>query len=172
MAKKIALISDTHGYFDEDSNKYLREVDEIWHAGDIGDQETALKYEGLGPRFRAVFGNIDNHLLRRMYPEVLQIEVEGVSVLMMHIGGYPGRYSKKGWQLLYRSNVDLFISGHSHITKVMRDKKFDLIHMNPGSCGHHGIHIFRTLIRFTIDEGNIRDVELIELGKRGSIQKD
>jgi putative phosphoesterase len=163
----IALISDTHGYFGEDVNKYLVGVDEVWHAGDIGDVSTLEKYESLGKTFRAVYGNIDGHRLRRDYEEYLDFEIDGLKVLMIHIGGYPGRYSKEAYALINQKKYDLFISGHSHITKVMRDPKHNLIHMNPGSCGHHGFHLMRTLIRFKIDAGQIRDLEVIELGRRG-----
>lgn len=165
--KRIALISDTHSYFGEDVNKYLTNVDEIWHAGDIGQMKTVYEYESLGPVFRAVYGNIDNHEIRRSFKEILRFSVEGLQVLMIHIGGYPGRYSAKAFEELNKEPCDLFISGHSHITKVIRDPRRDLIHMNPGSCGHHGIHIVRTLIRFSVEKGKIFDAEVVELGRRG-----
>lgn len=165
--KRIALISDTHGYFGEDINKYLREVDEIWHAGDIGPMDVVKKYESLSKPFRAVYGNIDDHVVRRSFAEVLKFTEQGVNVLMIHIGGYPGRYSPKARQLLSEWPCDLFISGHSHITKIMRDQNRNLVHMNPGACGIHGLHQVRTLLRFSLSKGRIFDVEVVELGRRG-----
>ena len=159
---KIALISDTHSYFEEDVNKYLRQVDEIWHAGDIGDLQTADNYRSIKP-FRAVYGNIDSHELRIEYPEFLSFEINGLKVLMIHIGGYPGFYSPRARQLIQEHKPELFISGHSHILKVMPDKKHNLLHMNPGSCGRKGFHSIRTLILFDIQAGNIENVRVVEL---------
>lgn len=170
MMKRIALISDTHGYAGEDVARYLTEVDEIWHAGDIGPIETVRFYEGLGKVFRAVYGNIDDHLVRRSFPEVLVFEIEGLNVVIIHIGGYPGHYSARAREALKKWPCDLFISGHSHITKVMRDQNLDLIHMNPGACGQHGFHGIRTLIRFSVENAKVFDVEVVELGRRGKIQ--
>lgn len=167
--KKIGLISDTHSYFGHDVAPYLEGLDELWHAGDIGNLETADAYENCVPVFRAVYGNIDGHLLRAQFDEVLSFTVENVRVLMMHIGGYPGRYTQKAREALGQTSCDLFISGHSHITKVMRDHKYGHLHMNPGSCGHHGIHIIRTFLRFTLDKGKIDNLEVVELGRRGQV---
>jgi putative phosphoesterase len=167
--KRISLISDTHGYFGEDVNKYLRETDEIWHAGDIGDMDTLKKYESLGRPFRAVYGNIDDQLVRRSLPEILRFDAEGVHILMLHIGGYPGRYSSRARQLIRENRPDLLICGHSHITRIIRDPVNQLIHMNPGSCGQQGFHQVRTLIRFSVHEGSISGVEVVELGRRGRL---
>jgi putative phosphoesterase len=167
--KRIALISDTHGYVGEDIFKYLVNCDELWHAGDIGDMQTLEKYETILPAFRGVYGNIDDHRIRAAIPEYQSFEIEGLKVLMTHIGGYPGRYYPGTRSKLEKEHFGLFISGHSHITKIMKDKKYDLVHMNPGSCGHHGFHLIRTLIRFSVENGKIFDVEVVELGRRGKI---
>ncbi len=166
MPKKIALISDTHGYFGEEIKTYLAGCDELWHAGDIGNAETADAYESLGIGFRAVFGNIDDHLLRRRYREVLDFEIENVRVLMMHIGGYPGRYSPKAKQLITGGNYKIFVAGHSHIARVLYDQGNKVLHMNPGAFGKSGFHAVRTMIRFSIDNGKIFGAELIEFGRR------
>ena len=164
--KKIALISDTHSYFGDDVKKYLIDCDEIWHAGDIGDIETLDKYHQIN-KVRAVFGNIDGHILRADIPEYLSFTIENHKVLMIHIGGYPNRYSQKARYLIQEHNPDIFISGHSHILKIMPDPKNNLLHMNPGSCGAKGIHTIRTLILFTLDKGRIEEVKVVELGERG-----
>ena len=169
--KKIALISDTHGFFAEDLLPHVAGCDELWHAGDIGNMETAEKYEGICPVFRAVYGNIDDAAVRVAFPLVQSFSIAGLQVLMIHIGGYPGRYTKAARERLQEGHYGLFISGHSHIAKVMKDQGRQLIHMNPGSCGHHGFHIFRTMLRFTLDQGKIEDLVCIELGKRGQISK-
>jgi len=163
--KKIGLLSDTHGYWDEKFETYFASCDEIWHAGDIGSMELAVRFEALKP-FRAVYGNIDDYKTRVVYPQNLRFTIEKVEVLMTHIGGYPGRYdpSIRG-QLLARP-PKLFISGHSHILKVMYDKKLDCLHMNPGAAGKYGFHRVRTLLRFVLDEGDIRDLEVIEIGRQ------
>ncbi|HAR38876.1 MAG: YfcE family phosphodiesterase [Bacteroidetes bacterium GWD2_45_23] len=164
--KKIGLLSDTHGYWDEKFETYFASCDEIWHAGDIGSMELAARFEALKP-FRAVYGNIDDYKTRVVYPQNLRFTIEKVEVLMTHIGGYPGRYdpSIRG-QLLARP-PKLFISGHSHILKVIYDKKLDCLHMNPGAAGKYGFHRVRTLLRFVLDEGDIKNLEVIEIGKQG-----
>lgn len=164
--KKIALISDTHSYFEEDVNKYLTECDEIWHAGDIGDIETLDKYRVIS-KVRAVYGNIDGHELRSDIPEYLFFTLDTLRVLMIHIGGYPGRYTPKARELIISYNPDLFISGHSHILKVIPDKRNDLLHMNPGACGIKGFHSVRTLLLFSINKGKIEDVRVVEFGNGG-----
>ena len=161
---RIALISDTHTYFGDDINKYLRDVDEIWHAGDIGDQETADKYSSLA-NFRAVYGNIDPYIVRYEYPEYIFFEVEGMKILMLHIGGYPGRYTPKARNLILKFRPDVFISGHSHILKVLFDEKFKLLHMNPGSCGINGMHRFRTLLLFDILSGKVKNLRVVEISR-------
>lgn len=163
--KKIGLLSDTHNIWDEKYEKYFSSCDEIWHAGDIGSLELANKFEDFKP-FRAVHGNIDDSSTRRIYPEVLRFSLENVDVLMTHIGGYPGRYEPKIRQQLFTNPPKLFISGHSHILKVMYDKSLECLHMNPGAAGKYGFHQVRTLLRFVLDNGNIRDLEVIEIGKQ------
>ena len=160
--KKIGLLSDTHGHWDEKYITYFEDCDEIWHAGDIGSLDVAQKFEDFKP-FRAVFGNIDGQELRSMYPENKRFILEGVDVLITHIGGYPGRYDQRIRNTLFVNPPKLFIAGHSHILKVMFDKKLQCLHMNPGAAGKYGFHKVRTLLRFVLDAGNIRDLEVIEL---------
>lgn len=162
--KKIGLLSDTHSYWDDKYTTHFSECDEIWHAGDIGTLELAQKFEKFKP-FRAVFGNIDGQDLRQEYPEINRFTLEGVDVLMTHIGGYPSRYDPRIRSTLYANPPKLFIAGHSHILKVMFDKKIQCLHMNPGAAGIYGFHQVRTLLRFVLDEGNIRDLEVIELNQ-------
>jgi putative phosphoesterase len=164
--KRIGLLSDTHSYLDEKILDYFEECDEIWHAGDIGDVSVADQLEAFRP-FRAVYGNIDDEKVRVRYPENLRFECEGMDVFMTHIGGYPGRYNKRVREILQEDPPDLYICGHSHILKIMPDKKLDLLHINPGACGIHGFHKVRTIVRFTIKEAKIEDLEVIELGLRG-----
>ena len=163
--KKIGLLSDTHSYWDEKYITHFNECDEIWHAGDIGSMEIAQKFEAFKP-FRAVYGNIDGQDLRQKYPETNRFTVEGVDVLMIHIGGYPGRYDRRIKGTLFDNPPQLFIAGHSHILKVLFDKEIQSLHMNPGAAGIYGFHQVRTLLRFVLDKGDIRDLEVIELGKR------
>lgn len=160
--KKIGLLSDTHGWWDDKYEKYFADCDEIWHAGDIGSLELAQRFEAFKP-FRAVYGNIDDYKTRSAFPEFLRFSVESVDILMTHIGGYPGKYEPKVKSILRIDPPQLFITGHSHILKVMFDKNFNCLHINPGAAGKYGFHKVRTLIRFVLDEGNIRDLEVIEL---------
>lgn len=162
---KIALISDTHSYFGDDVNKYLIDADEIWHAGDIGDLQTADNYNRIKP-LKAVYGNIDGHEIRAEFPEIQFFNAEGLKVLMLHIGGYPGRYSQLARNLIMDYRPDLFISGHSHILKIIPDQKFDLLHMNPGSCGTKGFHKVRTMILFEINGKSYENVRVVELASR------
>ncbi len=164
--KRIGLMSDTHSFLDDNILSYFEECDEIWHAGDIGDVRVADRLEEFKP-LRAVYGNIDDHKVRIRYPEDLRFECEGLPVWITHIGGYPGRYNQRVRQQMQIDPPGLFICGHSHILKVMHDKKFNLLHINPGACGHHGFHLMRTLIRFSIDGGVVKGLEVIELGRRG-----
>lgn len=161
--KKIGLLSDTHSWWDEKYEKYFTECDEIWHAGDIGSMDLALRFEALGKPFRAVYGNIDDSKVRAAYPEFLRFDLEGIDTLMTHIGGYPGKYDPRVRPMLFANPPKLFITGHSHILKVMFDKKLNCLHINPGAAGKYGFHKVRTLIRFVIDAGNISDLEVIEL---------
>ena len=163
---RIGLLSDTHSFLDEKIFTHFEEVDEIWHAGDIGTQEVADRLNGFRPLW-AVYGNIDPRELQHRFPLDMRREVGGVDVWMTHIGGYPGRYQARIRNGLRQRPPDLFISGHSHILKIMRDKKHGLLHINPGACGHHGFHHMRTLVRFSLQGGKIEQLEVIELGKRG-----
>ena len=162
MAKRIGLLSDTHGWWDDRYLQYFQECDEIWHAGDIGSLELAQRLADFRP-LRAVCGNCDGGDLRRMYPEVLRWSCEGADVLMTHIGGYPGRYDPRIRQQLYARPPRLFISGHSHILKVQFDQHLQLLHINPGAAGLQGWHQVRTLVRFVTDKGQFSDLEVIEI---------
>lgn len=163
--KQILLLSDTHSYIDERILFYAEKADEVWHAGDIGDQEVIDKLSAVS-NFRAVYGNIDNQYVRVQFPENLFFEIEGVKILMTHIGGYPPKYNSRSVPLINEYNPKIFISGHSHILKVIPDKKRNLIHMNPGAAGIYGFHKIRTMLRFSIDNGKIENLEVIELGNR------
>ena len=163
--KLIGLISDTHGFLDSRFIYHLKNCDEIWHAGDIGSQEVAEKLKAIAP-LKAVFGNIDSHKIRLEFPENLRFMCEQVDVFITHIGGYPGRYDKRVKKVLQSKPPTLFICGHSHILKVMNDKKLGILHMNPGAAGNSGLHKVKTILRFKIDGENISDLEVVEL-KRG-----
>ncbi|UTW66265.1 metallophosphoesterase family protein [bacterium SCSIO 12643] len=162
---KIGLLSDTHSYIDPKVYKYFEHVDEIWHAGDIGTIEVTDQLSEFKP-VRAVYGNIDNHVIRAQFKEVEVFELDGVKVLMIHIGGYPKRYVPQVKQLLLKEKPDLFICGHSHILKVIYDKELQLLHLNPGAAGFHGFHKIKTLLRFELNSGKIENLEIIELGPR------
>ncbi|WP_281392607.1 metallophosphoesterase family protein [Chitinophaga varians] len=155
-------MSDTHSYLHPQVFKYFEEVDEIWHAGDIGNVGLADQLEAFKP-FRAVHGNIDGADIRIRYPETLRFTVEEVEVLMTHIGGYPGKYAPGVREMLKKDPPKLFICGHSHILKVMPDPALQLLHMNPGACGQQGWHKVKTLLRFRLDQGRIEQLEVIEL---------
>lgn len=166
--KRIGLISDTHNSLDETVFRYFEECDEIWHAGDFGTIAIAERLrEGTGLPLRGVWGNIDGYDVRSVFPEKLTWACEGVTVFMTHIGGYPGRYAPGIRQQLVSASARLFISGHSHIVKVMFDPAIQCLHMNPGAAGNQGWHKIRTIIRFTVDGSDMKDCEVIELGKRG-----
>lgn len=160
--KKIGLMSDTHSYLHPQVFKYFEDVDEVWHGGDIGNVAVADQLEAFKP-FRAVYGNVDGADVRIRYPEVLRFTLEDVPVMMIHIGGYPGRYAPGVKALIQQQPTKLFISGHSHILKVMPDPALHLLHMNPGACGQQGWHKVKTLLRFQLDKGNIQNLEVIEL---------
>ena len=163
---KIGLLSDTHSFLDEKIFDYFAEVDEIWHAGDIGDPQVIKQLADFKP-VRAVYGNIDEPALRHQYPENAIFTVEGLKVFMTHIGGYPWRYNARVRKLIDEYQPKLYICGHSHILKVMPDPKRALLHINPGACGQHGFHQVRTIVRFTINDGKIEELQVIELGLRG-----
>ncbi|WP_452218878.1 metallophosphoesterase family protein [Lacinutrix undariae] len=160
--RKILLLSDTHSYIDATILKHVKQADEVWHAGDIGDLAVTDAIKALKP-LRAVYGNIDDSKARVEFPEHNRFMCEGVDVWMTHIGGYPNRYNPRVKPEIYNNPPRLFICGHSHILKVMPDKKLNLIHMNPGAIGTHGFHNVRTMLRFTIDDTKIDNLEVIEL---------
>lgn len=166
--KRIGLISDTHGTFDDVLQRFLVDVDEIWHAGDFGNIETADAIAAFKP-LRGVYGNIDGAVLRRVYPRWQQFECEQVKVVMTHIGGYPGRYYTGVADLLRTVRPKIFISGHSHILKVIYDKKLDLLHLNPGAAGLSGFHRVRTALRFVIDGDRIEELEVGEWERRSTL---
>ena len=163
---RIGLISDTHHYLDDNVFRHFESCDEIWHAGDFGTIGLAEKLSAFKP-LRGVYGNIDGRDIRSVYPEKLRWKSEEVNVYMIHIGGYPPRYNPVVKKELTADAPQLFICGHSHILKIMYDDRLQCLHMNPGAAGNQGWHKVRTLIRFTIDGKNMRDCEVIELGKRG-----
>lgn len=160
---RIGILSDTHCVDDDRIAWHFRDVDEVWHAGDIGDVDTYRRLEAIAPVFRAVAGNIDGAVLRRLCPETLVFKTGGVKVVMTHIGGYPGKYAPGIAALLERERPDIFVSGHSHILKAMHDDRLGLLHINPGAAGHHGWQKVRTLVRLTIDNGKPKDLEIIHL---------
>lgn len=159
---KILLLSDTHSHIDATILKYVKLADEVWHAGDIGDLTVTDTIKELKP-LRAVYGNIDDKEARSEFPLDLHFTCEEVNVFITHIGGYPNRYNPRIRTILQKNQPDLFISGHSHILKVMPDKKLDLLHMNPGAIGKHGFHQVRTMLRFEIEGSVIKNLEVIEL---------
>ena len=163
--KKILLLSDTHSHIDERIIKYALQADEIWHAGDIGDLTVTDTLKELKP-LKAVYGNIDNHEARLEFPEHSRFFCEEVDVWITHIGGYPGKYNINIREEIRKNPPKLFICGHSHILKVQYDKSLNLLHLNPGAVGKHGFHKVRTMLRFTIDGEQIKDLEIIELEGR------
>lgn len=164
---KIGLLSDTHGYLDPKVHKYFKDVDEIWHAGDIGKDSVIQELKKWKP-LRVVYGNIDDHQMRAEFKKNEIFMVDGVKVFLTHIGGYPYRYAPGIEPLLKKEKPDLFICGHSHILKVMHDKNLNLLHLNPGAAGFHGFHKVKTLLRFELDQGKIQNLEAIELGPRSN----
>lgn len=165
---KTGLISDTHSYLDPLIAENLTLVDEIWHAGDIGNMTTFETLEKINP-VRAVYGNIDGHELRAFLPSFQLFEIEGLKIFMTHIGGYPGKYAKNVRLILEKNKVDIFISGHSHILKIMPDKELNLLHINPGSAGNYGFHKVKTMVVFELNSGKIENLKVIECGKRNVI---
>lgn len=160
--KRIGILSDTHGHWDERYAQYFAECDEIWHAGDIGSAALIERLQEICP-VRAVYGNIDGGELRRIYTDTLSWQCEDARVLMTHIGGYPGKYDPRIRQRLIAESPDLFISGHSHILKVIYDDKFQCLHINPGAAGLQGWQTVRTLVRFCVTGKQFHDLEVIEL---------
>ena len=162
---RIGLISDTHGYLDEKVLTHFAHCDEIWHAGVFGHAGIAEALKKINP-VRGVYGNIDGQDIRSEFPETLFFTCESVKVCMVHIGGYPPKYNPRSKPLIQQNRPQLFISGHSHILKVMYDPAMECLHMNAGAAGKQGWHQMRTLIRFVIDGKDIKDCEIIELGKK------
>jgi len=163
--KKILLLSDTHSHMDDVVLNHVKQADEVWHAGDIGDLKVTDAIKSLKP-LRAVWGNIDDDKARVEFPENNRFTIEGVDVWITHIGGYPNRYNIRVRDEIIKNPPKLFICGHSHILKVMHDKKLGLLHMNPGAIGIHGFHNVRTMLRFTVDNGKIDNLEVIEYPRK------
>ena len=163
---RIGLISDTHGYLDRSVSEHFEQCDEIWHAGDFGNKSIAdeiITTAGKKNILRGVYGNIDGQDIKTVYPEKLFFTCEQVNVFIQHIGGYPGRYAPGVKDNIIKNNINLFISGHSHILKIMFDDTLNCLHMNPGAAGKQGWHKVKTLIRFVIDGREIKECEIIEL---------
>jgi len=165
--KKIGLLSDTHGYLHEGIREFFGNVDEIWHAGDFGNKEVIDQLEEIAP-LRGVYGNIDDPLIRAHFPEDNVFSMEGAKIYMRHIGGYPGKYQPKALKTIINEKPDLFISGHSHILKVINDQKRKLLHMNPGAAGKAGFHKKITALRFKIREGRFEHLEVFEAPRKGA----
>ena len=166
--KKMLLMSDTHGFLDQKMVKHIEAADEVWHAGDWGTIAVSDYIKKLKP-LRGVWGNIDDHDIRTEHPLHNRFDCEGMDVWITHIGGYPGKYSPAVRDDLTKNPPQLFICGHSHILKVVRDPQLGLLHINPGAAGIKGFHAIRTMIRFKVDAGKLFDVEAIELGHRGDL---
>ena len=163
--KKILLLSDTHSYIDDQILKFVKQADEVWHAGDIGSIDVTDTIQKLKP-LRAVYGNIDGKDMRAEFPLDSIFEVEKTKVWMTHIGGYPNKYHQRVREDLKKIKPSIFICGHSHILKVQYDKKLNILHLNPGAAGKYGFHAVRTMLRFELDKGEIKKLEIIELAKK------
>lgn len=164
---KIGLISDTHSYLDPQVKEYFSDVDEIWHAGDFGNMDIARELEKIAPVI-GVYGNIDGQDIRSEYPLHQRFEREGLDIWMTHIGGIPGRYCIPIREEMEKNTPELFICGHSHILKIARDQKMNkMLYMNPGAAGKQGFQVYRTVVRFGIEDGRLHNVEVINLGTRG-----
>ncbi len=163
--KKILLLSDTHSYIDAQIIKFVKQCDEVWHAGDIGNLDVTDSIKKIKP-LRAVYGNIDDKDARSEFPLDNKFTLEGVDVWMTHIGGYPNKYNQRIREEIKINSPKIFIAGHSHILKIQYDKKLELLHLNPGAAGNYGFHKIRTMLRFKIDNGEIKDMEIIELAIR------
>lgn len=162
---KILLLSDSHSYIDDRILEYAKNADEIWHGGDFGSMEVIEQLEKIKP-MRGVYGNIDDAKIRSIFPQVNRFTCEQIDVLLLHIGGYPGKYTQLAKKEISENGPKLFVSGHSHILKAMYDEKNELLHLNPGACGKNGWHKMRTMMQFKIDGSEIKDLEIIELGSR------
>ena len=163
--KQILLLSDTHSFIDDQILKFVKQADEVWHVGDIGNLNVTDTIKKLKP-LRAVYGNIDDADARAEFPLDAKFTVENVSIWMTHIGGYPNNYNRRIKEDIKKNPPKIFISGHSHILKVQYDKKLNLLHLNPGAAGNHGFHKVRTMLRFELDNTEIKNLEIIELATR------
>jgi putative phosphoesterase len=161
---KVGILSDTHGFVPPQLYRFFDECDEIWHAGDWGDPEIFFQMQQFKP-LKTVWGNIDGSVIRHEMPEVLCFKAEELKVLMLHIGGYPGKYSPKCLQLIKEQKPDIMVCGHSHILKVMRDKQFNLMHFNPGAAGYKGFHTQCTALRLHIDQSKLSNLEVWEMSR-------
>jgi uncharacterized protein len=169
---KIGLISDTHGFLDKRVFSYFAACDEVWHAGDIGSLELVEQLHSFKP-LKAVFGNIDDKEMQTRFPEDQRFRCEDLNIWITHIGGVPPNYNPRVKKILKENTPDIFICGHSHILRVKKDPAFNnMLYINPGAAGNHGFHAIKTLIRFDIERKEIKNMEVIELGKRGAIQNE
>jgi putative phosphoesterase len=165
---KIGLVSDTHSYLDPTVFEHFKNVDEIWHAGDIGDAAVVNALEKFKP-LRAVYGNIDNKTMRARFPEDDWFDCEGFTIWMTHIGGAPPNYNPRIKKVLEKRKPDIFICGHSHILRIKKDPAYNMLYLNPGAAGNLGFHVIKTLIRFELTKKEVKNMEVIELGKRGAL---
>jgi uncharacterized protein len=166
---KIGLLSDTHSFLDPKINIHFKDVDEIWHAGDIGDLNVANELKNFKP-LRAVYGNIDDKEIQSRFPEDLWFNCEGITIWITHIGGAPPNYNPRIKKKLKEQVPDLFICGHSHILRIKKDPSYNnMLYLNPGAAGNHGFHAIKTIVRFEINEKRIENMEVVELGKRGAL---
>ncbi len=168
---KIGILSDTHGFIEHKLFDFFASCDMLFHAGDIGNRETAETLSAFKPLI-AVYGNIDGTDVRAAYPEVQRVKCEDVDILMTHIGGYPGRYDRKIYPVLKAYPPQLFIAGHSHILKVMYDKTLRFLHINPGAAGNSGIHHVKTAVRLVIDGDKMKDLEILELPRKKNVDNE
>ena len=169
--KKIGLLSDTHGYMDERIQHFLADRDEIWHAGDWGSINVSDTLTKIAP-VKGVYGNIDGTEIRLSYPEKTLITMEGMKILIIHIGGTPGKYFPNVRSAILEHKPDIFICGHSHILRIERDKTFNMLYMNPGAAGKHGFHKVRTLLLFELNAGKIENLRAVELGPRSRLEEE
>jgi len=168
---RIGILSDTHSFIPERTFEFFKDCDEIWHAGDIGNFQSADALRKFKP-FRAVYGNIDGNELRTMFPRDLVFYVEKVKVAMTHIGGYPGRYEKTAQELILKEKPQLFVTGHSHILKIMFDKKYQMLFINPGAAGKYGFHKSITMLRFVVDGSNMKDMEILDIPRNEMVKSE
>lgn len=162
---RIGLLSDTHGFIDDKILSYLEPCDTIWHAGDIGFTAVIDKLESLNKKLFMVHGNIDGHEIRSMVPKELVFYAEDIKVVLTHIGGYPGKYTFDAKKLIEKNRPNIFVCGHSHILKIIKDSNYNLMHLNPGAIGKSGYHKVRTMIRFSIDGNQLKGMEIIEINR-------